>query len=493
MTTESNPKPVRKTLGLTGITINAMALTAPGAFLWLLYQVQVAASFDGIADIWPGVLLALLSAIITALSFGELARHYPEAGFRSAYHFADRFFARQKNPRYKTLARMAKFATGWSAHLYYWIYPGVMIAFMGILADYVLRYFEYQPTIFGEALLAASFAAFVGFLALRGITGTTTTSVVLNTIQLTTLVIFGILAIAFRLINPAGFSSTEWIYPSVASILLPHSWIGVLFQAVLAMILMVGFESSTALAASASNAPRDIPRGTVLALIIQGAFAYLVGYFAAGLALNAQIDASASHAPIGDLALQIGTFLLGGYGTTLMIFFSFTVAVGLLAGTLTAINNGVRISFAMALDEEMPDVLGLLHPRYATPYNTVILLSTVSAVIGISGIIGGLPVLMGIILASNFGAFLLYALLCLLTIVTFVGDSSFNIFRHVFLPSIGLLINVGIVVAAVRIGLLAGGVITQASTIAFGLAALWLIASVAYYFVKRRQPTLSHS
>jgi len=33
-----------------------------------------------------------------------------------------------------------------------------------------------------------------------------------------------------------------------------------------------------------------------------------------------------------------------------------------------------------------------------------------------AGVIGGLPVLMGIILASNLGAFLLYALLCILTI-----------------------------------------------------------------------------
>ena len=43
MTVETNSKPVRKTLGLTGITINAMALTAPGALMWLLYQVQAAA------------------------------------------------------------------------------------------------------------------------------------------------------------------------------------------------------------------------------------------------------------------------------------------------------------------------------------------------------------------------------------------------------------------------------------------------------------------
>jgi len=262
----------------------------------------------------------------------------------------------------------------------------------------------------------------------------------------------------------------------------------VLFQAALAMILMVGFESSTALGASATNAQRDIPRGAILALIIQGAFAYLVGYFVAGFALNMQIDAATSHAPIGDLALQIGNQLLGGNGATLMLFIGFTMALALLGGNLTAINNGVRISFAMALDEEMPDVLGLLHPKYATPYFTVILLSAVSAIVGAAGIIGGMPVLMGIILASNLGAFLLYALLCLLTIVSFIGDSSFNIFRHVFLPLLGLLVNLGIVISAAYIGLGAGGVITQASLIAFGIASAWFLVSVAYYFIKRKSP-----
>ena len=382
MTTETPPNPSRKTLGLTGITINAMALTAPGAFLWLLYQVQAAADVGGVADIWPGVLLALLSTLLTALSFAELARRFPEAGFRSAYHFADRIFAAQKHPRHRSLARLAKFATGWAAHLYYWIYPGVMIAFMGVLADYLLRYFGYSPTVFGEAILAVSFAALIGFLALRGITGTTVSSVVLNTIQLTMLIIFGALAIAFRLLNPAGFASSEWVHPSAVSVLLPHSLSGVLFQAALAMLLMVGFESSTVLGASAANPQRDIPRGAILALIIQGAFAYLAGYFASGFALNAQVNAAVSRAPIGDMTLQIGNLLLGGYGPTLMLAIGFTVVIALLGGTLTAMNNGVRISFAMAMDEEMPDLLGLLHPKYATPYYTVILLSVVSAVVG---------------------------------------------------------------------------------------------------------------
>src|SRR5258706_11957415 len=116
MTVETNPTPARKTLGLTGITINAMALTAPGAFLWLLYQAQ-AAGVGGVADIWPGILLALARAPITALSFRELARPYPQAGVSSAYHLADRGFAEQKHPRYRRLARLAKFAPRWAAPL----------------------------------------------------------------------------------------------------------------------------------------------------------------------------------------------------------------------------------------------------------------------------------------------------------------------------------------------------------------------------------------
>ena len=36
-TTSSEMKP---TLGLTGLTMNAMALIAPGAFLWLTFAIQ---------------------------------------------------------------------------------------------------------------------------------------------------------------------------------------------------------------------------------------------------------------------------------------------------------------------------------------------------------------------------------------------------------------------------------------------------------------------
>jgi amino acid transporter len=479
-------RPVRKTLGLTGVTINAMALTAPGAFIWLLYQTQAAASPNGYLGIWPGVLAALIGALITAFSFGELARRYPEAGLRSAYHFAEQVFRTQKYPAHHPGARIAKFVTGWTAHLYYWVYPGVMVAFMGILADYLLRQFGYQPTISGQIILACAFAAFIGFLALRGITGTTTTSIILNTVQLVTLITFSGLAIAFRVLNPLGLTAAEWAAPAATAVLLPSGLAPLLIQMALAMMLMAGFEASTSLAAAANNPRRDIPRAAILALVVQGVLVYLLEYFASGLAFNTRLAAPAAlSAPIGELALQIGDALLSGNGFSLMMIIAMTVIVALIAATLTAMNNGARITFSMALDDEMPDLLGFLHPKYATPYMIVIIMSVFTGVVGAVGLLGGLPALMGIILAANLGAFSLYALLCVLTITAYAGTSEFNLFRHGVLPVLGTLVNVGMVIAVLAIGLISGGVLRQAIALAGGLAGVWLVICMVYFFIKK--------
>ena len=75
---------MKKTLGLTGVTVNAMALIAPGAFLWMTYQLQAAnTDVNGKStamDMWTGIVAALVVAFLTAFAFAELARRYPEAG-----------------------------------------------------------------------------------------------------------------------------------------------------------------------------------------------------------------------------------------------------------------------------------------------------------------------------------------------------------------------------------------------------------------------------
>ena len=105
-------------------------------------------------------------------------------------------------------------------------------------------------------------------------------------IQLSALVVFSILAILFRVQNPLGIKAGEWYHPVASSIVLPHNFAGMLFQSTIAILILVGFESSTALAAEAKDPRRDIPRGVILSLVIQGLFAYLLEYFAANYALS---------------------------------------------------------------------------------------------------------------------------------------------------------------------------------------------------------------
>jgi amino acid transporter len=503
---ETNPTPtIRRTLGLTGITVNAMALIAPGAFLWMTYQLQ-AANVDSsgastASDMWTGIILALVVAFLTAFAFAELARRYPEAGTGSAYYFAEKAFLDRAEPAHRRWARLAKFVTGWAAHLFYWVYPGVMVAFFVVLVAYIAGALGFPLGLPAQILVACGFSALVGFIAMRGISGSTAAAVAINVIQLLSLVVLSVMAILYRVQNPAGLAPADWYHPNVLSIVIPHSLTGMLFQSTIAILILVGFESSTALSAEAKNPRRDIPRGVILSLVIQGLFAYLLQYFAANYALGSSLTATAANgttvtgiaaaaaygAPIGDMAMLLGNAFLGGNGFAFMLLIAFTVGLAILGTTLAAMNTGVRISFAMAQDEEMPEVMGLLHRQFATPYAAVVAMVVASAVVGVIGVIGGVVTLTGITLASNLGTFILYALICGLTVVAFQGTKEFRLFKHGIVPFLGVVANVIMVLVIFIIGLSSGGTTTQATVLAIGISALWLGVSVAYFIVNSRR------
>ncbi len=201
----------RATLGLTGLTINAMALIAPGAFLWLTFQMQslYGAPMAGSA-MWAGILGALLLCFATAIAYAELSKLYPGAG--SSYFFAEQaFLNRTKAYRF---ARVAKFVTGWASHLYYWVYPGVMVGVTAILSGYLLNQFfpntfsgTYNSPLF-MILFSVAFALGVAYIAFRGVTGTTGVNFAINVIQISALLVFSVIAISYRVAHPEG--STGW-------------------------------------------------------------------------------------------------------------------------------------------------------------------------------------------------------------------------------------------------------------------------------------------
>jgi APA family basic amino acid/polyamine antiporter len=195
--------------------------------------------------------------MLTAIAYSSLSRRYPEGGTGSAYYYAEAAVLQQEEHRHFRWARFAKFIVGWASHLYYWVYPGVMVAFMGLVITYIIQ--SFAPS-FGapwqEILVCVIFAAVTGIIAYIGVQGSTVTNIIMNVIQIAGLLVFSILAIVYRVQHP----QIHYLHPNALSVILPHSLGGLAFQSTIAILLIVGFESCTALAAEAKNPGRDIPR-----------------------------------------------------------------------------------------------------------------------------------------------------------------------------------------------------------------------------------------
>ncbi len=609
----ANEQPVtRGTLGLTGLTMNAMALIAPGAFLWLTFQMQslYGAPMAGSA-MWAGIVLALVLCIATAISYAELSKLYPGPG--SSYLYAEQAFL-SKTHAYK-FARIAKFVTGWASHLYYWVYPGVMVGVTALISGYLLNQFFpdtfsgiYNSPLF-MFLFCAVFALGVAYIAYRGVTGTTAVNVAINIIQISALLIFSVIAIGYRVQHPQGSQAfhlsngiavnyqvaqvvqkddkgapvpvmdannkptmdkdgkpvfqmqdaldekaampvmadkdgkavtdpklaapftidytegavtkddkgveTFNYHKDAKSVVAPHGFSFMFIQACIAILILVGFESVTAMGDEAKHPKKDIPRAVLLSLVIQGAVCYLIEYFAANYMLNNGYtipNAGASGAPIGDMMVIAGTWLFGSYsaGRAFMLVQASTVFLALIGTTLSCLSTGARVTYAMGRDEEVPSHFGMLHGKTASPHRAIWTLAIISAIIGIitvSVYLGGttpapldkhnvwysfgifspatyaaMPnTLVIMTLISNFGTFLLYMITNWIAMVAFKEHKSFNGIKHMAIPIFGLLANLACMLFYLIGPFMVNGMSWKEPYIALGVCAIWGIYGAVYF------------
>jgi amino acid transporter len=489
---------IKRTLNLTSLTVNAMALIAPGAFLWTTFQLQ-AAQMNGTVstagEMWTGLVAALVLAFLTAISYAELSDIYPKAGSGSSYYFAEAALLEKEKTAHRQYARIAKFVIGWISHLYYWIYPGIMVAFSATLIVYIFGLFGINLVMWEKILAAVLFSIINGYIAFRGVTGSTITSIAINAIQLVSLIAFTILAIVYRVAHP-GLAYAA----SVPSILSPHNFTNVIFQSTIAILLLVGFESVTAFGSEAINPKKDIRRAILLSLVIQGVFAYLFEYFAAnyfvstqlvsttadGTVLTGYAAAGASGAPIGDMIRLIGDKMLGGTGLALVLVMAFTVVLALIGTTLACLNTGVRITYAMSKDKELPSIFGLLHGRFATPQWGIWILVAVSAILGAYGVLN-VDNLTQITLASNTGTFLIYGLTNLVCLVAFWSRPGANLFKHKVIPALGFLANLMMLTGIVVLSFKAGGSTSRDTILALGMVLVWLAIGVVWFVLNTRK------
>jgi amino acid transporter len=637
---------MKATLGLTGLTSNAMALIAPGAFLWLTFSEQsgYGAPSAG-AAMWMGMLLATVLCLATAVSYAELSKLYPGAG--SSYFFAEQAFLSKKQI-YKW-ARIYKFMVGWASHLYYWIYPGVMVCVTSIFIGYMAG--QLFPTTFNVAegspllmiLFAIVFSFGVSYIAYRGVVGATSVNVAINVIQITALLIFSCMAITHRLHTKEG--DTDWtldsngtavqyvqdsvpnmvqdpkfpndptkqipdpagtttpkldsagnsvpVYyaadgkgnvindakgnpivvptdstgklaalPSGAAKAIPepvtisylggmvqdskgvwqfnyhdsaksvihwHSGQYILIQGCIAILCLVGFESVSSMGEEAKNPKKHIPIAIVASLLIQGGFCYLFEYFAANYFQSScytNQTAAGSPAPIGDMMQLVGAWTWGSAkaGWWFMFIEAITVFLAMIGTTLSCINTGARVTYAMGRDEEVPNHFGLLHGKNNTPHRCIWTLATISVVVGVFGVLFYLcgPAssasldtnlstaqsgsiwykgvfsyataqkfpcsLLIITLISNFGTFLLYMMSCIVAMVAFHEHHMHNFLKHKLIPAFGLVANLGCMLFYVIGPFSVPGMSAKEPFYALGFCALWGVYG-AIYFLRRSKRT----
>ena len=349
MTDQKAPQ-MQATLGVTGLTANAMALIAPGAFLWLTFVIQAGTGVAGQPStapaMWLGIFVSLLLCLATAVSYAEISKLYPGTG--SSYYYAEQaLLSKDKAFKY---ARVAKFIVGWGSHLYYWVYPGVMVAVTGIFCGYVVG-FLYPTFMNGTnpgpvfmALIAVVFSFFVAWIAQKGAGASTAVNIAINIVQISALAVFSVLLLGYRASHPPGTTGpTAYQYdgqtmatynfqfatakdgstvrdasgnpmplldkagkpvpyvitypttdatgnflshPNAASVIGAHKVSYVFIQATVAILILVGFESVTSMGGEAKNPTKHIPIAVISSLLIQGLVMYLFEYFAANYFLN---------------------------------------------------------------------------------------------------------------------------------------------------------------------------------------------------------------
>ncbi len=572
---------MKQTLGLTGLTMNAMALIAPGAFLWLTFAGQAAAGSTG-PSMWIGIVFATVLCLATAVCYAEMAKLYPGTG--SSYYFAEQSFLNHEKAW--PYARLAKFIVGWGSHLYYWIYPGVMVGVIGVISGYLVG--TLWPSFMSSSnpgpmfmmLVAIVFSFAVAYIAHRGVNGSTSVNIGINIIQISALLLFSVVALNYRLTHPAGSPSLQFdaqtsasysyeyattsqvvngqatdvvvrdsngvpqpkmdasgkpvpfhisypehdssgvfvSHPNAASVVRMHNFGWMFVQATIAILILVGFESVTSMGGEAKNAKRDVPIAVVTSLLVQGCFCYFFEYFAANYVLNngyTMSTAAGSAAPIGDLMILVGDTLFGpGRGRIFMLVEAATVFLALIGTTLSCMNTGARVTYAMGKDKELPDSMGLLHAENATPHRAIWMLAVISAVVGCITVVmyfgdGAAPAdaaiqalphgfwssfgysthdkmaalpnsFLTMTLASNFGTFLLYMLSCITCIVCFHKHPQFRVIRHLVIPVFGLLANLACMVFYL-VGPFMGYGTKMEPLLALGIALCWAIYGGIYF------------
>ncbi|MFI0731898.1 amino acid permease [Streptomyces sp. NPDC021225] len=146
---------------------------------------------------------------------------------------------------------------------------------------------------------------------------------------------------------------------------------GIFTAAAVVFFAFIGFDIVATTAEETRNPQRDMPRGILGSLLICTVLYVAVSVVVTGMQKYTQLSVDA---PLADAFKATGHPFYAG-------LISFGAVIGLTTVCLILLLGQTRVFFAMSRDGLLPRVFSKVHPRYATPYRSTILLGVVIAVV----------------------------------------------------------------------------------------------------------------
>ncbi len=354
---------LKRTLGLPGLTFFGVGMILGAG----IYSVIGAAAAKTGESLWVAFIIGGLAALLTALSYAELAAMHPKAG-------AEFVYVREAFPRFKGLAAacgltlvLATCATATT----------VALAFAGYLAELV----EVPRMVIAFAVLTAATA--VNVIGVRHST---------------------IVTVIFTLIEVAGLALVIYLgatHEGFGRALLAAPDRGVLAGAALVFFAYLGFEEIANLAEEAKDPGKTLPRAIFISLGFTSMIYILVALAVVALAAPAALAATDSPLAyaVSRAWPRVAPVLAG--------IALFATANTALATMLT----GSRMLFGMARDGELPATVARVIPDRRTPWVASLVVLAVAAALlpfGTIAIVAGV---------SSFGALLGFLLVNVCLIV----------------------------------------------------------------------------
>jgi amino acid transporter len=302
-----------------------------------IYSVLGAAAGRAGDAVWLSLVASALVALLTALSYAELATTYPQAG-------AEYVYLRRALPRWRSLAFVAglMMVTSGAATA-----ATVSLAFAGYLGEFV----RLHPVVVAGLLMAT-----LTGVALWGIRQSAGVNVVCTLVEAA-----GLLLVVGVGIAVGGFAD---------ALATPPSW-GVVGGASLVFFSYLGFENVANLVEEAKEPERHVP-AAILGSLGAATVLYVLVALAA-VALLPPAELAASEAP---LATAVGTHAPRA-APVLAAVALFATANTALVSLLSA----SRLLYGMAKGGELPRRIAAVSGSRRTPWLATLLVAAIAAVL----------------------------------------------------------------------------------------------------------------